>query len=209
MPYTKLMDALDRVEDNATGDTISLGDVVDNFNGRGFGALLILPSLLVVLPTGGLPFVPVVCGLFMILICSQIVIGKRHPWLPKTLRKTGFTREKYEQAVNAMRPYIGFVDRLSTPRLKVLSRPLSQRVVAIICILLSFVTAAVALLPIASHIFAFAILCFAIGISSRDGIMTILGFIVTIAAFALMPMIIASTQDLMGPHLIAPLPEGF
>ena len=207
MPYMKLMDALERVEEAATGEEIRLGDVVDTFNGRGFGALLILPSLVVVLPTGALPFVPFLCGAFMVLICGQIVMGRHHPWMPGPLRQIGFSRRKYELAVEKSRPYLSLLDRWSTPRLKILSRPLSQRVVAVVCILLSIVTAAVALLPIASHVFALAILCFAIGMSSRDGIMTILGFIVTILAFALMPAIVMSSQELMGPHLLAPLPD--
>jgi|GEM_PF-179645 len=207
MPYMKLMDALERVEEKATGNEILLGDVVDTFNGRGFGALLILPSLIVAMPTGALPFVPLACSLFMILICVQIVMGRRHPWMPAAMRRIGFSRRKYEHTVDASRPYLSMLDRWSSPRLKILSRPLSQRVVAIFCIFLCVVIAAVALLPLASHIFALAILCFGIGISSRDGIMTLLGFMVTILSFALMPAIVASSQELMGPHILAPLPD--
>jgi len=207
MAITKLMDALEQVEEKAHGETISLGDVVDTFNGRGFGALLILPSLLVVLPTGAIPFVPFVCGMFMILVCVQIVMGRHHPWMPRSLRRVGIGRERYEHVVDMSRPFIGRLDKWSAPRLKMLSRPISQRVIAIICIALSIATAAVALLPIMSHLFALAILCFAIGMASRDGFMTIMGVVVTVAAFAVMPAIIASSEQLMGPHILAPLPS--
>ncbi|HEY8963117.1 MAG TPA: exopolysaccharide biosynthesis protein [Alphaproteobacteria bacterium] len=206
MPAIKLMEALTQVEEQATGDTICLGDIIDTFNGRGFGALLILPSLFVVLPTGALPFVPFICGVFMILICAQVVVGRRNPWMPNVLRRIGFARSSYDKVMHKAEPYISFVDRMSSPRLKFLALPMSQRFIALLCIILSAVTAAVALLPLASHFFALAITFFAIGMTSRDGWMTMIGFIITILAFAVMPALIASSQDLMGPHLIAPLP---
>ncbi|WP_339927585.1 exopolysaccharide biosynthesis protein, partial [uncultured Cobetia sp.] len=56
---TGLLEELDR---EIEGD-ISLGDILEHFNSRGFGPLLVLPALLVLLPTGAIPGVPTTCAL--------------------------------------------------------------------------------------------------------------------------------------------------
>ena len=63
---TGLLEELDR---EIEGD-ISLGDILEHFNSRGFGPLLVLPALLVLLPTGAIPGVPTTCALFIVLTAA-------------------------------------------------------------------------------------------------------------------------------------------
>ena len=52
LQLTDILETLDRqVED----DKITLQDIVDTFNSRGFGPVVLLPALIALLPTGGVP----------------------------------------------------------------------------------------------------------------------------------------------------------
>ena len=46
-----------------SGDTTSLGEVIERFEDRGFGPLLLMPALIALLPTGAIPGVPTLCGI--------------------------------------------------------------------------------------------------------------------------------------------------
>ncbi len=78
MTLTSLLEQLD---DADTGRKIRLRDVVDIFQARGFAPLLVIPALIVLLPTGAVPGVPTLCGLFIATMAIQLTLGKRSPWL--------------------------------------------------------------------------------------------------------------------------------
>ena len=85
MSKNKVSDIMDDLLDKTTGE-VSLGDVVNKFESRGFGPLLLLPSLIALLPTGAIPGVPSICGVTLCIICLQIAFGDEHPWLPAVLK---------------------------------------------------------------------------------------------------------------------------
>ena len=78
MTNKALTETLEVLKEETKGDKISIGDIVEALNHRGFGPLLIGPSLLVVMPTGAIPGIPSLCALLIILIAAQIAFGKRH-----------------------------------------------------------------------------------------------------------------------------------
>nr|WP_053070786.1 exopolysaccharide biosynthesis protein [Halomonas sp. PR-M31] len=57
-----LTQLLEQLDDSDSGETIQLQDIVDNFETRGFGPLLVLPALIVLLPTGAIPGIPTCVG---------------------------------------------------------------------------------------------------------------------------------------------------
>lgn len=184
---TKIMDALRDVRRETTGDVISLGDIATVLNNRGFGTLLIIPSLLVVLPTGAIPFLPAVCALFICLICVQMIMGRDTPWLPERLTRASIKRPVYESAVKKASPFVKKLDSLTHPRLKVLTLPVTERLIAVLCIALALIIMVVAVIPFAADLPAFAILLFALGLSARDGLLTFLGLVVVASLFFILP----------------------
>ena len=76
---------MDDLLDKTTGKA-SVGDVVNKFESRGFGPLLLLPALIALLPTGAIPGVPSICGVTLCIICLQMAFGDEHPWLPAVLK---------------------------------------------------------------------------------------------------------------------------
>lgn len=58
-------DTLNIVKNDVKGRDIAFGDVAQSLNHRGFGPLLLAPALITILPTGAIPGVPAISGLFI------------------------------------------------------------------------------------------------------------------------------------------------
>lgn len=183
MALTGLLDQLDGAE---CGGKIHLQDIVDNFSSRGFGPLLVMPALIAVLPTGAIPGVPTLCGLFIAFVASQLALGKQTPWLPRRLRERGFSHERFHQAVDRVRPWTQRFDRLLKPRLQAMTRPLPRRLVAALAAVLALSMIPLELLPFAAAIPALAIALLGLGLAAEDGLLMVIGLaVVALGAFVI------------------------
>ncbi len=172
---------------------ISVEEIADAFGSRAFGALLFafaVPNLLP-LPPGS----STVLGMPLVFLTPQVAIGMRHPWIPKFLARRTVDRTQLRNAFNKILPRLAKVEKLLKPRLGVMFGPVGDRLIGLVCLLLSLIL----ILPIwgGNMLPAAAIACLALGLTTRDGLMAlvgyglsaigagviVLGFGVTIAAF--------------------------
>jgi len=182
MASEKLTGMLDRLRRDVDGDSISLGDVVAHFESRGFGPLLLIPAIVATLPTGAVPGVPAVCGVFIALISIQIVFGKSHPWLPKWLRDRSIDHAKFDRAFDKAKPWTRRIDRLLQPRLEVFTRETGTRVAAVVAVLLGGLMVPLEAIPMAVAIPGCSIVAFGLGLSAKDGLLTLIGLVIALAA---------------------------
>lgn len=181
-----LKDVLEQTQ----GDEISMSDLVEVLNHKGFGPLLIAPSLITVLPTGGIPGVPAICGVFIIFVAAQMLMGRSCPWLPKKLGNISFSRETYEKSVKKAEPYTKKFDSLFHPRLEYLTNKIAQRIIAFVSILLSIAMISIGFIPFAPAMLALVILMFGLGLSVHDGLLTALSVLPMIGALIVLPVAI-------------------
>ena len=80
-----------RLAEAAEGERVSLGDMVDAFDARAYGPLIVLFAAPNVLPVA-LPGISAVLGAPLILLTAQLMIGLRRPWLPGFLRRRSLAR---------------------------------------------------------------------------------------------------------------------
>lgn len=177
MTLTGLLERLDEAD---TGKKIRLRDIVEIFQARGFGPLLVIPALIVLLPTGAVPGVPTLCGLFIAMVAIQLALGKRSPWLPRRLGERGFSHAKLHKGLTRVRPWTQRFDRLLKPRLPMLINALSQRLIALLTVLLALAMIPLELLPFASAIPALAIILMGLGLTAEDGLLTLVGLLVVV-----------------------------
>lgn len=179
---TKLTETLDLIKQDVRGKKVAFGDVAESLNHRGFGPLLLAPALITILPTGAIPGVPAISGLFITLVAVQILCGRKYPWLPARLRKFSFKRSKFIYAVRVVRPYTKKFDNILKPRLKFLSHISVRYFVAVLCLILALLMMAIGFVPMLPAILSLPILFFALGLSAQDGAMTLAGFVLTLGA---------------------------
>lgn len=177
---SKLTDFLEQLDDKTSGDAITLGEIVAAFKQRGFGPLLLAPAILVLLPFGAIPGIPTICALFILLIGGQLLVGLDHPWLPERLHKASFNRDKFKSTLSKVVPFTKRIDSVIGSRLTRFIEPPMSTIVGVLCILLALTMIPLELLPFAAAAPAWAIAFFALGLTANDGLLVIIGLIITV-----------------------------
>lgn len=149
---------------------VSLGDIVSRFEDRGFGPLLLVPSLIALLPTGAIPGVPTLCGITLFLICIQVALGKSSPWLPKRLTDKKISANKVDSAVEKAEPFVEKTEKLLRPRLTTLSQTPAKNIIAAYCAVAALCMIPLEALPFAVALPASALAITALGMTNRDGL---------------------------------------
>lgn len=187
---TTISALMEKVINESEGDKIEIGEIVEIIGARGFGPLLLLPTIVTLLPTGALPFVPAICGIFIICISLQIAIGRKEPWLPKFLKEAGLSKEKFETSFKNKKSFIRKIDNLLDRRLQILTKETSQRIAGAVISLLALGMIFIGFIPFAPDFFALPILFFALGYMSKDGLLVLMGYIGVAVALGFMPWMI-------------------
>lgn len=169
-----IADLLDEMYDE-NSDKTSLGKVIERFEDRGFGPLLLVPALVALLPTGAIPGVPTICGITLFFICIQVAIGQKSPWLPRTLKEKEVDSDKLESAIDKAKPYVRKAEKLLKPRLTFLSDTPAKNVVAAYCAIAALCMIPLEALPFAVALPAFALCITALGMTNRDGVFLTIG----------------------------------
>lgn len=180
-----LTGVLDLMDDKTDGEKMTVAAIMDAFGSRGFGPLLLAAALIELLPTGGIPGVPTIVAIIVILFASQMVLGRRTPWLPKKLCYKGFKHASFNKARDKIRPVTRKLDVLIKPRLTVFVTPSAARVVGVICILMALTMPPLEIIPMAGYIPAVAIALLAVGLCGHDGLIVLLGSLIAVAGIAL------------------------
>jgi hypothetical protein len=176
-------DILDRLsESGRRRETVSVGNVVQALGNRSYGPFLVLPSLIELSPVGGIPGVPTALAAIVVLVASQLLLGRRHLWLPKFVSKRSISSEKLENAVRKVRPWGDWLDRWFHGRIELLTSGPFVRMAAAACIVLALAVPPLELLPFASTAPMAAIGIFGLALLVRDGLLMILASLIALVA---------------------------
>lgn len=97
-------DLLDAILDDTEGESeVSMSTLLGTLDNRSYGPLLLLPGILAVSPVGAIPGMSVVTGLLIVLIASQALWGRAHPWLPSRLLEFSFSRDRMRRGIEKSR----------------------------------------------------------------------------------------------------------
>lgn len=166
-----------------TGENRSptVGDIIQNLGSASFGALLLVPAMIIATPASGIPGLPSVGGLIIALIAAQMVIGRDHVWLPKWLMNRRINPDRLERALDFMRRPARWIDHVTRPRLTWLLRWPMVVPLQVLCVFCGLAMPMMELVPMTSSIAAIAVFVIAVGIIADDGLLAILGAAVAIA----------------------------
>lgn len=90
---------------------ISLGDLRDALEDRGFGILLFIFALPNLIPLN-VPLLSAVLGVPLVLLGAQLSYGAHKPWFPDWLTARSFPRESFTAGVHRALPYLERIERL-------------------------------------------------------------------------------------------------
>ncbi len=176
---TRFSALLRRIAGDARG-RIGIGELIDGFGERSFGAAMLLLALpnMAPLPPGA----STLFGLPLVLIAAQLALGWRTIWLPATLRRRSIAAPLFSRMVNGTRPYLRFAERLLRPRLDFMLGPSATRLTGAACVVLAILIALP--IPIANFLSGLAVAAFALGLLRHDGAAVLAGWTITAVSLA-------------------------
>jgi hypothetical protein len=177
----------------ADGDQgqISIDEIIEHFGRRAFGAVLFvfaIPNLLP-LPPGS----STLLGFPLLLIAPQLAFGAREPWIPAAVRRQRIDRATLGRVCRRAAPSVLKAERMTTRRLAFMFGRLGDVSIGVVCTLL----AAVLILPIplGNLLPAIAIAALALSLVQRDGLLTIIGYLVAAVSAG---VLVVSGQIVLG-----------
>ncbi len=113
-------DLLDSLMVAFPNERVTVGELVDHFEARAHGVLLLILALPMCIPN--VPGISTIFGFLMLAPAAALVFGQRRLWLPRTVRMWTFPREGLRRTVHGAAPLLRRVEVLATPRLCTLTR---------------------------------------------------------------------------------------
>ncbi|MGB8623852.1 MAG: exopolysaccharide biosynthesis protein [Paracoccaceae bacterium] len=186
-PVTSVLEALTHT---TADDRVSVRQIARKMGERSFAPLLLVPAMLLVSPISSIPGAPTTGGLIIALITVQMLMGRRHIWLPGFLANRTIGTARLNRAVRYLRGPAAWVDQHVHHRLSYLAtRPLSY-IALLTCLLVTVIMPLMEVVPMLATVAASAVTLFAIGLLTYDGAFIVAGYVFVGAGVALAGMFI-------------------
>ena len=174
---------LDGVEELAErGDSVCVGDLLDEYGSRSFGPVIIVLALLEVSPLGAIPLVPTIIAALIALIALQQVFGREHVWVPRFVENRAIKSKRLIDGADKLEKVAAVLDSLSGDRLRYLTRQPVPRIAGLIVIMLCLTVPPLEFIPFASTAPMLAIAVIGLALVTRDGLLMMIAFVLTAAA---------------------------
>jgi hypothetical protein len=177
IPLSAILEDLGRLDHD-----ISLSELIDRFGASAFGAITLVFAVACALPLP--PGSSTVLGAPLVLLTPQIALGRTSPWLPAWLRRRKVQARDLDQISAKLTPWLRRVERFSKPRMHLLFTPAGLQVMGVVCALLSLVL--ILPIPLGNLLPAAAVAVFSLAFILRDGVLAILGYLLTLVSTAVL-----------------------
>lgn len=159
------------------GNRVTVADMVEAIGHHSFLPLILVPALLAATPLSGVPGVSAVCGLTIVAVSLQMLMGFSEVKLPGFLMRRSVKADALRSALDKARPVLGWIDRHTRKRLS----PLFHRPVVYIPRVL-FVVSGLAMpflevIPFSASTVAIGVACLALSMLTRDGALFLLALV--------------------------------
>ena len=154
-------------------ESLTVGALVDKATESGFGFLIGILTLIAI-PFVGLstPF-----GLAIALLGVQLMIGRRHPWLPARARRRALSMAMLDRVLGLLARRTRWLTRLTRRRWELWIQP---RLIGLGVVLLALGLALPLPIPGSNLMFLVPLFIYAIGILERYGLWIVLGHLGTV-----------------------------
>lgn len=178
---TNLEDVLDRVAraEDDDGSQTTIRTVLNELGRRTFAPLLLLPGLVTLLPIGGIPGVPTVMSVLILLVSVQLLFGRKSFWLPQWLLNRSVARAKLDKSRRWMLRPARVIDRFLHPRLTFLTNGAGIYLIALISVVIALMMPPMEIVPFSAIGAGLALTLLGLALLAHDGVVALLAVIVT------------------------------
>ncbi len=165
-----------------------MGIIIEAVGSRAFGPLLLLVGIILVSPLSGIPGMPTFMGVFVLLIAVQLLLRRRHFWLPRWLLNRTVSRTRLNKSLTLLRHPAHFIDRFLQPRLELFIRGVGHFVVSVICMILAISLPLMEVVPFSATSAGIILTVFGLSLSAHDGFLALFAFVLTTVTFIFIVM---------------------
>jgi hypothetical protein len=173
---------------------LTVGQMLEQFDSRAFGAMLLVFGLLNCLPLP--PGSSTILSLPILLLAPQIAWGSDIPWLPRRLVEHPLKRDDLRGLFRRLTPIVRRMELVTRPRLKILFGPIGERLIGVVCTLLALVL--VLPIPLGNLAPGATVAVLALALLQRDGLLALLGYLmgaVSVGLLVLSAGVVAAAVD--------------
>ena len=163
---------------NLEGKNVAVGDFILQFQRRSFGGVLLILAILAMLPG-----ISVFAGIAMTVPAFQLLMGYPAPVFPKSIRKRTVSVSALKRWGPKIINWVEMLEKLVRFRCPKLTSVAARRLMGLAILLLAIIVTIP--FPFSNFPPSVAIICFALGLLERDGLMVIIGSVVGLIAFTI------------------------
>ena len=157
-------------------DTVRFGEIIDALGARGFGPLLVTLSAFLILPVGMIPGMPGFVAIVLILIGLHMLIGQDRLWAPAGMRGMEISAQMLKRSIGFARPVAKRLRPVIMQRCTgLVDSGLVMTTSAAIFIATGAVIFLIGFVPGLPFVLSIHVLLIGLGMTARDGIVTVLG----------------------------------
>jgi hypothetical protein len=146
---------------------------------RGFALLIFALPCCLPMPPG----IPTVCGIAIVIIALNLITARQRLWLPQVLANKSIARADLQRVAERVAPYLERLERFCKPRWPIVTEPVGKALIGLVILVLGFIM----ILPIpflGNMPPGVAASVIAIGMTERDGLIVLIGTLVSAVAIA-------------------------
>jgi hypothetical protein len=151
---------------------VSLQDIVASLGDRGLGVLMAIFAVPNIFPAP-IPFGNVLFGIPVIILAVHLMMGWPRLKLPRSIAKYSVGAEMLKSFAPRLAGMLARIEPLLKPRLPAMSTPAAERVIGLICVILSILSALP--IPFGHMVPALALMVIGLGLIEHDGVAILLG----------------------------------
>jgi hypothetical protein len=178
--HDEVSEIVETLSDAGDVPSLCVGDIVGRLGNASFGAILLVPAMVIASPASGIPVLPTICGFIIALVAIQMVLGRDHLWLPRWLMARRIDGDRFEATLSYMRKPVRWIDRVTRPRLCWLLRWPLVLPLQLLCVVCGLAMPFMEFVPLSSSFAAFAVCLIAVGFISDDGLFALAGVAVAV-----------------------------
>jgi hypothetical protein len=165
------------IEDKNHHESMSVDDVIEKLQDRGFGILMFLFSFPMAIPLPYPPGFTTILGLPLLFFSLQMLLGMERVWVPKWIGGKELKVKHIAIAIKSTSAIFRKFEKFIKPRLPFLTSQKGERLIGFVALLCSISIA----LPImfGNAVPSAGIMIMSIGLIYLDGVMIIIGIIIS------------------------------
>lgn len=171
----------------ASRDRVHFATLIEAMGSRAYGPVLLLIGTILFSPLSGIPGMPTLMGIALLLISLQMLFGRGSLWLPRWLLCRSVSSARLVRGLSFLERPVARIDRFLRRRHVWLISGGGTAVVAILCLGLACLMPLMELVPFSATAAGLALLLFGLGMVAADGLFVLIGMIYLggVAALAL------------------------